>query len=795
MSYSYFRTHVKLKIMRELKLFLIAACSIALFACANDYPERSYNQGVNIIPMPLAMEMVAGESFTLNKKSAFEAQSPEAVTIAEFFASKINAATGYNLAVSDNVGAIKLSIEPLISDNKEAYTLSVSTDKVTIIGASVAGLFYGVQSFMQLLPAEIESPTLVEDIVWSAPLVEITDSPRFAYRGVMFDVCRHFVGIEFLKKQIDVLAMLKINHMHWHLTEDQAWRVEIKKYPLLTEIGSVRTEPDGTIIDGYYTQDEIREVVAYAAERFITVVPEFEMPGHFLAAIAAYPHLSCKSEAITPRTIWGVEDVVMCPAKESTFEFIEDVIDELAPLFPGEYFHVGGDECPKTEWAECKACQSLIRQKDLRAKDGHSAEERLQSYVIQRAEEMLAKHNKKLIGWDEILEGGLSKSATVMSWRGESGGIAAAKMGRNVIMSPQTDGLYLNFYQGDNMIEPVTIGGDFPFHTTYSYDPVPDALSGTEAEKYVIGVQANLWSEYMYSSNLVEYQAYPRVAAVAELAWSQPENKDIDDIYRRLPNLYVRLDGHDINYYIAQPEQPTGSTNHIAFTDSTTLNFTTNIPTKMVFTIDGSRPNPRSREYTAPLTFTESATLKIRSVLPSGKMSPTRTIEIEQQKLRKDVVVGEPKAGLKVVSTPGMYLNRTDFEASKEPRIHSAIEHLGQLPLRTGFDNSMRDIEQQARLAQGFIYIAEDGIYHFRSNNNNVWIAGEMLIDNDEQVKRFSRNSRSIALSKGMHRLEVLWLGNIIGGWPSAWDDGALTVRRDDEQSYRYVSVGELFYN
>ncbi len=778
-----------------MKLFLVVVCSAMLLACAGDYPERSYNHGVNIIPMPQSLVLTEGESFVLDKKSAFEAQCDETQTIANFFAAKIDASTGYNMEVRSSEAPIRLSIDPLISDNAEAYTLTVTTDKVKIVGASAAGLFYGMQSFMQLLPAEIESTTLIEDIVWSAPLVEITDSPRFAYRGVMFDVCRHFMDIEFLKKQIDVLALLKINHMHWHLTEDQAWRVEIKKYPLLTEIGSVRTEPDGTVIDGYYTQEDIREVVAYAAERFVTVVPEFELPGHELAAIAAYPHLSCEGEATTPRIIWGVEDIVMCPAKETTFEFIEDVIDELAPLFPGEYFHVGGDECPKTKWKECPNCQSFIRKNRLFAKDGHSAEERLQSYVIQRAEQMLAKHNKKLIGWDEILEGGLSEGATVMSWRGESGGIAAANMGRDVIMSPQTDGLYLNFYQGDDMIEPITIGGDFPFHTTYSYDPVPSVLSGTNAEQYVIGVQANLWSEYMYELELVEYQAYPRVAALAEVAWTQKENKDLDDIYRRLANLYVRLDGHDINYYIAQPEQPTGSTNHVAFTDSTTLSFTTNMPVKMVFTIDGSRPTPRSQAYSAPLTFTESATLKIRSVLPSGKMSPTRTIEIEKQELRKAVVVAEPKAGLEVVSTPGMYLCRADFEASSEPTTLSEIAHLGQLPLRTGYDDPMRDFEQQARLAKGYIHIAEDGIYHFRSNNNNVWIAGEMLIDNDKEVKRYSRASRSIALSAGMHRLEVLWLGNIIGGWPSNWDDGALTVRRDDEQSYRYVYVGELFYN
>ncbi|MFR9514662.1 MAG: beta-N-acetylhexosaminidase, partial [Rikenellaceae bacterium] len=571
--------------MKLLKVYSIALVILLFASCSTTDKVMSYNEGINIIPAPLSLTVTSEERFTLNPNISIGAHQVDAITIAEFFASKINRSTGFSINVVDGDAPIELVIDSSISDSAEGYTLSVTQDAVRIVGASPAAIFYAMQSFMQLMPAEIESPTKISGVEWSAPTVEIIDAPRFEYRGIMFDVCRHFVPVEFLKKQIDVLSLFKINHLHWHLTEDQGWRVEIKKYPRLTEIGAYRTEPDGTTHGGFYTQEEVKEIVAYAAERFITVVPEFELPGHELAAIAAYPHLSCKGEQITPRVVWGVEDIVMCPSKASTFEFIEDVIDELAPLFPGKYFHVGGDECPKTSWENCAACQQFIQENNLQEEDGHSAEERLQCYVIHRAEEMLAKHDKQLIGWDEILEGGLSDGATVMSWRGEEGGIAAASMGREVIMAPQTEGMYLNFYQGDYMIEPVTIGGYVPMSNTYGYNPVPETLRGTDKEQLVIGVQSNLWSEYMYEPNLVEYQAYPRALALSEVGWTSTSIKDIDDFYRRLNNAYVRLDAHQINYYIAQPEQPYGSTNYVAFTDSVTLEFKSTMPVDMIYTL------------------------------------------------------------------------------------------------------------------------------------------------------------------------------------------------------------------
>ena len=616
--------------------------------------------------------------FKLNKKTTFGATTTEAKTIAEFFASKMKAATGYNIQVADK-GDITLAIDESLDVNEEGYTLDVTPSNVTVKAKTPQGLFYGMQSFMQLLPAEIESAEKVEGIAWVAPSASIKDEPRFGYRGMMIDPCRHFMPVEDIKKQIDVLALFKINRLHWHLTEDQGWRIEIKKYPKLTEVGSTRIDGEGTEHKGFYTQEEIKEVVKYAADRFITVVPELEIPGHELAAIAAYPELSCKGEPITPRIIWGVEDIVMCPGKEDMFEFLEDVIDEMVPLFPSEYFHIGGDECPKTSWKSCPLCQKRIREEGLKADGKHTAEERLQSYVIQRMEKYLATKGKKIIGWDEILEGGLAPTATVMSWRGEEGGIAAASMNHTVIMTPGGNGMYLDHYQGDPKIEPVAIGGMTLLEKTYSYNPVPDTLAQMGKSEFVLGVQGNVWSEYLYNEDIREYRTYPRIIAIAEIGWTPEDKKDYKDFERRIDNAYVRLDEHDINYHIPQPEQPNGSCNFVAFTDKASLEFKTSRPVKMVYTTDGSEPTESSTAYSAPIEITETTTLKIASVLPSGKMSPVRTIQVEKQALAPAKEVAKKAPGLNMEVFDGMYLNVKELEAANKTGKKSVIKETKEL--------------------------------------------------------------------------------------------------------------------
>ena len=748
---------------------------------------KSYNQGINIIPTPQSLVQHDG-FFRLGSNTAIAAASPEAKTVAEFFAAKMRTATGLNIQVAEK-GNIQLSVDPSLDvANDEGYTLDVTKDGAVVVAKTAQGLFYGMQSFLQLLPAEIESPSKVNGIAWQAPAVSIKDAPRFGYRGIMLDPCRHFMPVENVKKYLDVLSLFKMNRMHWHLTDDQGWRIEIKKYPKLTEIASKRIDGEGTEHSGYYTQEEIKEIVKYAADRFITVVPELELPGHEMAAIAAYPNLSCKGEQGTPRVIWGVEDIVMCPGKEDMFTFLQDVIDEMVPLFPSEYFHIGGDECPKISWKNCPLCQKRIKEEGLKADSKHSAEERLQSYVIQRMEKYLATKGKKIIGWDEILEGGLAPSATVMSWRGEDGGIAAALMDHTVIMTPGGNGMYLDAYQGDSKIEPVTIGGYTLLEKTYSYDPIPDTLVAMGKSNYILGVQGNTWSEYMYDEAKRDYMVFPRILAVAEIGWTNLDRKDYKDFERRIENAYVRLDGHAINYHIPQPEQPNGSCNFVTFTDKASLEFKTTRPIKMVYTLDGSEPTPASTAYTAPIEITETTTLKIASVLPSGKMSPIRTIQVEKQSLAPAKEVAKTTPGLNMEVTDGMYLNVKELEAAKKETKKSVIKDLKEIRSVVKTSESMRGVNQYAAVATGYVNIPEDGVYFISSDLEEVWIDGKLLVNNGGEVKRFSRHDSSVALAKGLHEIKAVFLGHIIGGWPSNWNDGSIKLRKSDAKEFTAIT-------
>lgn len=775
---------------------MCAGAALCVLASCSEGPTKQmpYNQGINVIPTPVSLVQNEG-SFKVSKNMAFSASTPEAKTIAEFFAARMNLATGYQISVSDKAsGGIALVIDETLDVSNEGYTLDVTADGVTVKAKTPQGIFYGMQTFMQLLPAEIESPAVISDIAWTAPCVTVKDEPRFEYRGFHLDPSRHFIPVENVKKQIDVLALFKINRLHWHLTDDQGWRIEIKKYPKLTEIGAKRIEGEGTEYGGFYTQEEIKEVVKYAADRFITVIPELELPGHEMAAIAAYPELSCKGEQGTPRIIWGVEDIVMCAGKEESFKFLEDVIDEMAPLFPSEYFHIGGDECPKISWKNCPTCQKRIKEEGLKGDKEHSAEERLQSYFVQRMEKYLAeKHGKKIIGWDEILEGGLAPSATVMSWRGEEGGIAAANMDHDVIMTPGGNGMYLDTYQSDYKIEPVSIGGYTTLEKVYNYNPVPDTLVITGKDKYIKGVQCNHWSEYMYNTDIMEYRMYPRMLALSEIAWSPLNRKDYKDFERRLDNALVRLDELNINYHIPQPEQPNGSCNFVAFTDKAVLEFKTVRPMKIVYTTDGSEPTPESTVYTTPIEFTESGVLKIASVLPSGKMSKIRTITVEKQALTPAQVVAGTAPGLNMQVTEGMFLNTSKLGDVKEWK-KSVMKDLREMTTVVKTSESMRGVNQYAAVATGYVNIPEDGVYYISSDLEEVWIDGKLLINNGGEVKRFSRNDNSVALAKGFHEIKVVFLGHIIGGWPSNWNDGSVKLRKSDATEFTKITPDMLVH-
>ena len=520
---------------------------------------------IAIIPKPVELTQKEG-TFHLNKSTIVIANS-SAKHNADMLNLYLKKLYGFTLSIKNispyqnTKNVITLGLLKPDERKKDEYNLTVDADKIAIGGASDEALFYGIQTLLQLLPANNDANNTSFEI----PQLAIKDYPRFQYRGMHLDVSRHFFDVDEVKKYIDYLAYHKFNNFHWHLTDDQGWRIEIKKYPLLTSVGGFR---NGTIIGhhpgtgnddqhygGFYTQQQIKDIVKYAQDRYITIIPEIEMPGHSSAAIAAYPKLSCfpdestKVKANTPwagsrsgkqvQQTWGVFEDVYCPS-DYTFKFIEDVLDEVMQLFPSKYIHIGGDECPKESWKRSAFCQKLIKDKNL--KDEHG----LQSYFISTIEKYLNSKGRNIIGWDEILEGGLAPNATVMSWRGEDGGIAAAKQHHNVIMTPGSY-CYLDHSQTKNE-DSVTIGGYLPLDTVYSYEPVPKELNADEA-KYVLGAQGNVWTEYIANNSKLEYMIFPRMSALSEVLWTPKEIRNPEDFKARLPVMKKRYDMWGANYF------------------------------------------------------------------------------------------------------------------------------------------------------------------------------------------------------------------------------------------------------
>lgn len=610
----------------------------ALAAMAFLLPSTAAGQTAdfNIIPRPQQVNVSNNAPFTLSAKTVISlgTNSQNMKRNANMLASYIEQATGIRPAVgkSKNGTAIVLTIDKTIA-NAEGYKLDADAKQIRIAGASAAGVFYGIQTLRKSLPLVNGKASKV-----SIPAVHIADAPRFAYRGTHLDVSRHFVTADSVRQFIDMLALHNINRFHWHLTDDQGWRIEIKKYPLLTQIGSKRAQTvighnsgkyDGKPYSGFYTQKQIRDIVKYAADRYITIVPEIDLPGHMQAALAAYPDMGCTGGPYEVWQKWGVSDNVLCAGNDKTLTFIDNVLKEITKLFPSKYIHVGGDECPKTQWQKCPKCQARIKALNLEAKDGHSAEERLQSYIITHASNYLKSLGRNTIGWDEILEGGLAEGATVMSWRGESGGIAAAKQHHDVVMTPNSY-LYFDYYQSlDKANEPLAIGGYLPLETVYSYEPMPKELTADEA-RHIIGVQANIWTEYMPTFKQMQYMALPRLAALSEVQWSQPALKDYTSFTNRLTeftHLYDRL-GYNYAKHLYNVAIHVDSDNKWR---EILIHMTTAGKAEIRYTLDGTEPTVNSTLYTGAIVLQKSA--KIRAAaFRDGKRSSVTSQDISFNK-------------------------------------------------------------------------------------------------------------------------------------------------------------------
>ena len=610
----------------------------ALAAMAFLLPSTAAGQTAdfNIIPRPQQVNVSNDAPFTLNAKTVISlgTNSQDMKRNANMLASYIEQATGIRPTIGKGKSgaAIILTIDKTIA-NAEGYKLDADAKQIRIAGASAAGVFYGIQTLRKSLPLVNGKASKV-----SIPAVHIADAPRFAYRGTHLDVSRHFVTADSVRQFIDMLALHNINRFHWHLTDDQGWRIEIKKYPLLTQIGSKRAQTvighnsgkyDGKPYSGFYTQKQIRDIVKYAADRYITIVPEIDLPGHMQAALAAYPDMGCTGGPYEVWQKWGVSDNVLCAGNDKTLTFIDNVLKEITQLFPSKYIHVGGDECPKIQWQKCPKCQARIKALNLEAKDGHSAEERLQSYIITHASNYLKSLGRNTIGWDEILEGGLAEGATVMSWRGESGGIAAAKQHHDVVMTPNSY-LYFDYYQSlDKANEPLAIGGYLPLETVYSYEPMPKELTADEA-RHIIGVQANIWTEYMPTFKQMQYMALPRLAALSEVQWSQPALKDYTSFTNRLTeftHLYDRL-GYNYAKHLYNVAIHVDSDNKWR---EILIHMTTAGNAEIRYTLDGTEPTANSTLYTGAIVLQKSA--KIRAVaFRNGKRSSVTRQDISFNK-------------------------------------------------------------------------------------------------------------------------------------------------------------------
>jgi hexosaminidase len=723
---------------------------LSLGGCAGAHTAADFT----LLPAPRSLTPGKGD-FALGPRTRIAVGNEadqELSRLGDFWAAPLRTATGWGLPVESGAcakGDVCLRVDD--GGPAEGYSLTMTGDSVVVVGHDHAGLFYGLQTLTQMLPATGPDGSAPVKI----PAAAVTDDPRFSWRGMHLDVGRHFFGPEFVRRYIDELARYKINRFHWHLTDDQGWRIEIKAYPRLTEVGAWRKETmveknfdpyvgDGQRHGGFYTQDEIRDIVRYAGERYVTIVPEIEMPGHSLAALTAYPELACTPGPFEVGTKWGVFEDIFCP-REETFTFLEKVLTEVMDLFPGEYIHIGGDEAPKARWEQSEVAQAVIQ------REGLADEHELQSLFVRRIERFLNEHGRRLIGWDEILEGGLAPNATVMSWRGTQGGIEAARQGHDVVMTP-TSHLYFDFYQGDPEQEPLAIGGYTPLERVYDFEPVPEEL-GPDAARHVLGAQGNVWTEYMATPDHVEYMVFPRMFALSEVVWTDPEPRDFRDFARRLPWHLERLDARGIRYRI--PDVLGLDRDRLTLDNDMEVTLGAASDGSIHYTVDGTEPSASSRRYAGPVKVkVQDGPVEVaaRMVLPDGREGPVRKATFSQATARPAALVG---ATLEDGFNMDVYRGRIRRAVEVEGRGELVRrDKVGEVALPAMTPDSVFGLR-----FGGYLSVPEDGVYTFRLTADDgavLRFGGAVVLDNDGPHGPVTKTS-DVALAKGLHPFDVVY--------------------------------------
>lgn len=723
--------------------------------------QHPYNTGINIIPTPKSINLLSGE-FILDDGVKVFCSHDVFRKYADSLANRIFVSSGIKMEVSIGKPEKKyINFELKEGLDVEEYLLEVSENGISICASDTGGLYYGLQTLLQLFPAEVESRGYSGHSEYRVPCLEIHDYPSMAYRGVLIDVCRHFFTVDEIKKQIGILGSLKINKLHLHLTDNQGWRIEIKKYPELVEYSSVAETYNGDKYGPfYYTQDDIREIVAYAGLHNIEVIPEIEFPGHSLSALVPFPELSCSGGPFRSEQVFGYEENVFCVGNENVYKFMQDVLTEVAALFPSEYIHIGGDECAKTKWKECPKCQAKARELGLKEKQGKTVEEQLQSYAIHRVEHFISDNlKKKMIGWHEVLEGGINKDVTIMSWRDPQIGYRAADEGHDVIMAPMPEGFYLCDYQGAIETEPAASGEFSSLKQLYCYDAVSDT-SGLNLKKHIIGLEACAWTEWCKDINTLEYFMYPRVVALAENAWADREQKDWSDFQRRLDNMYVRLNYKGVKFHIPMPEGVL-TQNVVLTKDTLNLCFRNSRALPMVYTDDGSMPTVDSELLPERLVVDRPCTLKISTLVSGCLLSPVRECVVEKH-MEPKKALSKASDKIRVQVADGLYQSGIDLG-----KLHFTKDTL--VASLEDFNKDKFDFRKPSvAIYTGCFEIPETGVYIFMSNDDELWIDGEKIIENPSS-SRFYACKKEVFLEQGKHEFRLVFANRLKDGFATCW--------------------------